>query len=396
MSDPRQVTYIDQGLSPAGFAGSSTPIREIWGGMRGPILVIHSSWNPERAIERMSLDSTETLQGVSLRGLGVTSKEQAKGIIAKLAKYGNLLIEGDMIATDHVLSVLRFLYDPQTIIVKNSWELGTTLEKVREHQYFKENALKKYNVVLLCGPLGNLATALFLEEAKLSWLFESGNNHAIRTHPTLGVGELFSSKKFKMSDTWRLDYGVFLRRNNPYNPQKRIYAIMGAHAHGTQGAAALACNAESGAEVVAASAHTSIQSYGVDYMAWVEVHRKRKPKVGEFSDPNLRYRLVWPPRTEGNWEDHTNPSSIYNTQTQLRTSLLENTLFLGARPSKLIVYSLALSMVIFLSCTLFWTTHKLPIIVTALILAVVGAVKVFLSLLMPPTKRKSIVRKKTK
>jgi len=388
MSDPTEVAFPEQGLSPADFAGSSSSIREIWGGMRGPILLIHSAWNPARAIQRIDFDSTDTLHGASLKSLGLNNREQAKGIVAKLANYGNLLIEGDMIATDHVLSVLRFLYDPQTIIVKNSWELGTTLEKVQEHQYFKERSLKKYNVVLVCGPLGNLVTALLLKEAKLSWLFDSGNNNSIRTSPITGQGRIFSSAKFNMSDIWRLDHGVFVRRSNPYNPEKRIYAMMGSHAYGTQGAAATACNARSAAEVVAASSDPSVESYGLDYMAVVEVRRRRKPEAGEFSDPRLHYKIVWPPCSEGDWEDHLNPSAIFVTQTLLRTDLLQNTLFLGSRPSTLIVYSLALSITIILSCALSWTTWKLPIIFVALILALGGTVSAFVALLMPPAKQK--------
>lgn len=388
MSDPRQVTYIDQALSSADIAGSSAPIREIWGGMRGKILVLHSGWNPKKAIQDIELHSKETLDGVSLHDMKI-DKRKAEAVIKKLAKYNNLLIEGDMVATDHVLSVLRFLYDPGDIVVKNSWELGTSLEDVRKHKYFEGGeSIKNYNVVLLCGPLGNLATALLLEKAKLLWLFDSQNDNAIRTHPTPGEGKLLSPKKFQHFDILRLDYGVFLRRNNPYNPEKRMYALMGARAYGTQGAAALACDSESAAEVVEASADISIQSYGVDYMAWVKVHRSRKPKFGQFSDPNLRYEICWPLRQEGDWEAHKNPSSIYSTQTKLRTALLENTLFLGARPGKLLLYTFALSMVILLSCVLFWTTYKLPVTVAALLLAIVGAAKMFLSLLLPPTKRK--------
>lgn len=387
MSNSQQVSYGEQALSPTDIAGSRSPIREIWGGMRGKILVLHSGWNPKKAIQDIDLYSKETLDGVSLHDMKI-DKEKAEAVITKLAKYDNLLIEGDMVAADHVLSLLRFLYDPKDIIVKNSWELGLNLEKVREHKYFKHNGIKKYNVVLLCGPRGNLATALLLEEAKLSWLFDLQNNRAIRTRPTPGEGKLLSPKKFQSSDILRRDYGVFLRSNNPYNPEKRIYMLMGVHANGTQGAAALACNIKSATDVVEASSDISIQSYGVDYMAWVEVWRERRPKVGEFSDPNLKYKICWPPRPEGEWEDYTNPSYIYDTQTQLRTALLENTLFLGARPNKLLLYSFALSIVILLSCALFWTTYKLPITVAALILAVVGAAKMFLSLLMPPAKRK--------
>lgn len=387
MGNLNEILHTESDLGSTSLSIFIRPIRDIWDGMKGKISVIHSGWNPEVAASRIAteLDTEDTQFGTSLRDKGV-NEEQLHAVIVKIAKYNNLLVEGDIIATDHVLSILRFLYDPRYITVKNSWSFGLSRKQVEENNDFI-NMVKSHNLVLVCGPLGNLVTDILLNKAGLSWLFDSNDKHVILTHPDQNRSERLISLKFRGSDKLRTDFGVFLRCQNPFNQSRRMYAIMGAHSYGTQGAAALACNYKSTTELLSTKVDPDIQSSGVDYIAWVKVWRERIPSFVEFSDPKLRYQIICPVPEKKEWEEHINPSAIHEAQDMLRTSLLENTLFLGAQPSKLILYSFGLSAVVLLICTLLLTTYRFPIIIVALAPVVVGTAKMFFSLISPPAKQ---------
>jgi hypothetical protein len=236
-----------------------------------------------------------------------------------------------------------------------------------------------------------LATALFLEEAGLRWLFDSANDHALQTHPDRQKSHIFLPVKCENSDKWQRDYGVFVMCRNPFNQERRMYAIMGVCAYGTQGAAALACNADSAAEVLIAPLASDLRQYSplLERIAWVEVWNEEETPLWEFSDPKLRYIIKHPPHPskKGKWKPHKNPSSIYETQRQLRTSLLENTLFLGAQPSRLVFYSVALSAAVSLAWLVFHVRYTGVLIVTALVLAVTGTLISLVYLIMPPVWR---------
>ena len=106
-----------------------------------------------------------------------------------------------------------------------------------------------------------------------------------------------------------------------------MYAIMGTHAYGTQGAAALACSINSATEVISAPVDPEITSLHVDYIAWIDVWKKT-PKGAEeestlekFTDPDLRYKIIHPPSLKGEWQTHRNISLIKDAQSTVWATL---------------------------------------------------------------------------
>lgn len=357
---------------------SCYPIYQIWGGMTGKIWVLHTTWNKNRV--RKEIIDTKSSVGQRLKELDIEVK-QANDVIDTIARYGNFTTEGDLIALDHIMSLLRFLYSPDDINIRNSWCFGQGPEDVLEHEDFKN--IMKDNIILLCGPIGNLATGIFLEQMGLSWIFDG---HSIRVHPEK---EPFEPEGNISKEDFKVDYGVFLRSQNPFNPEKKIYGIMGAYAFGTQGAAAFGCSEESCAELIRGSQSIDVTHLAnVDYIGWVKVWKY--PVMKDFGDRHIKYQLIYPEPPTGiaNWEIHKNPSLIYQTQTTLKTALLENTLFLGARPSKLLLYSFTLVVVVFLTCMLVWTKINNAIVIGIVLLAAIFTAKLFISLLLPPMRRK--------
>lgn len=296
----------------------SESLREIWGGMEGKIFVLHSAWDPKRVIDRIIHElKTRNSRLAEVLQKGKAGEELVGAIKNGITRYDNFLIEGDMIALDHLLSTLRFLYNPNDILRVNSWTLGSNIDEVQKNKRFV-NEIVNGNVVLLCGPLGNLATHLFLGKARLPWLFDSQDKHVIHTHPnpnrTKPLKVEVLEGKHGCFNKLHNDYGFFLRCKNPYNQQKRMYAVMGTYSYGTQGAAAFACNNDSLAELCKAPIDSEIKELGVDYIAWIEVLCEGKETLESFSDPKLAYKIYWPESPSGDWKCHLNPACNYKTQ----------------------------------------------------------------------------------
>jgi hypothetical protein len=233
-------------------------------------------------------------------------------------------------------------------------------------------------------------TSILLEKAGLSWLFDPNENHSLRTSPNLNDGPVFEAR-FNSHDKILKDYGIFIRGRNPYNPSKRMYAIMGIHAYGTQGAAAFATNLKSASVISSLTdiSHLNKLPEGLDNMVLVEVEREQASELGEFTDPALKYKIVHPIVDNYTAETYENPSQIFETQSILRMDLLENTMFLGARPSILLFFSFMLSVAVFLFSVFLLTDYHKVIIAVALFFVGFFAVKAFLSILMPPIQKKS-------
>lgn len=352
--------------------------------MEGRILVVHSAWNPQRAIGRIvqDLDQDDTVLGGSLREQGVEEK-QVHAVMAAMAKYSNLLVEGDMIALDHTLSVLRFLYDPQQIVIRNSWGYGQSDEQVVKNRHF-EHEVSRSNVILLGGPRGNLVSRQLLSGAGLGWVFDRSHEYGLCVCPCGGESERLFPGRFSSTDKLRHDYGVFLKFRNPYNTDKMVLAMMGTHAYGTQGAGALACASDSALELIAAPVDPAVRSMGVAYAGWLEVKTERNTDLGSFTDPQLVYSLVYPPCPKGNWRTHKNPSAIHSTQARLRTSLLEGTVFLGTRPSLLLLYTVLLTVAVIVVSTLVFYGWLGIVSSSAIVLLSAACVKLFTLLLKPP------------
>ena len=318
------VTLTTSQANPRNSVNAS--VANLWEGMEGDIIVVHSAWNVNRASHNIDIEQYDPLLGHSLKDKDVT-EEQVEEIITRLTRYGSLLVEGDTIAVDHILSILRHFYDPEVITLKNSWELGANCDEIKRNSYFKK--IQNSNVILTCGPLGNLITSIFMQKANISWLLASDESYKMYTHPDPEKTEVFS---LEYDDLNRLQYdtGVFLRSRNPYNPYKQMYLAMGIHAHGTQGAAALACNNDSAQELINLPLDPEFEKRGIDYIAWVKVwnevtSRRRKNEKGfleSFTDPGLRYQIIHPSVNTMKLAVHRNPSLIKSTLSSLRSEIL--------------------------------------------------------------------------
>ena len=363
-------------------ATESHPIYEIWGGMIGKIWVLHSPWNKERVREELvrgALGRQNSTGGGDAEMK--LSDEQVCAVIDAVAKYGSFITEGDLIALDHVLSILRCLYPPEDIGIMNSWHFGQSEDDVRKHSLFKK--IMQDNVVLVCGPVANLPTRIFLEGADLGWLFKG---HTIRVRPDdatplTAEGEVGSGKP-------SVDYGIFLRCQNPFNRDKRVYAAAGAYAFGTQGAAAFGCSEPSAAELILATRRRRSELSGnVDYIGWVKVWKR--PFMMDFSDRHIKYQLLYPKpsRDVEAWAIHDNPSSIVDTFARLKAAVQEGIVFLGCRTSVLLVYTFMVVVVTLATYMLLWGSVAKSILSMVLVVASAILVRLLISLLMPPVKR---------
>ena len=362
------------------------PLEEIWGGMSGEIRVIHSAWNIQKEKERIlaNEDKIDTVLGRPLADFNL-EEQQVDALFKVLLKYRNLLIEGDTIALDHVLSVLRFLYDPEHIKLENGWSYGSTPNEVRDKFLNCEERFD--NIILVCGPGGNLVTSLFLQKLGLSWLFgKVPDGHSIiRTDPDPLKSQTLSAR-YKNGKKSVIDHGVFIKGINPFNNEKKIYAVMGLHAYGTQGAAAAACSLFSVKELLDISP-PAIKNEYIQTIAWVEIstdvlndNDNENADNIDYNSNKLQYKIVYPhvPRNK----IHSNPGSISFSQSYLRTSLLQNTVFLGAKPVFLVLYSILLFAMFF---SVYLISNR-PILITVFIILAIVSVKLFISLIGPPNK----------
>lgn len=357
------------------------------GDMEGDIIVVHSSCNPRRVIDQTieNIKNEDSALGASLSEQGL-NENNVKILSRRIFKYSNLLVEGDMIATDHIISTLRLLYDPCNIKLKNSWEIGSSEEEILSNKQFMLT-IRHSNIVLICGPLGNLLTSIFLKKTNLSWLFDDERKNILRVQPDNNKNILES--KLSSNSTLHHDYGVFLKTRNPYDHSKNLYAIMGIHAYGTQGAAALSTNIESAKELISTGRPQYLEGLNadLDYITWIEVWRKRDKELNKFTDPALTYRIAYPTLPGFDPKEYHNPSQIFETQSTLRANLLKNTIFLGTSFGKALCYSLAVFLFVSLLFLLLLTNINKVLILSALIFSGTIMYKAFFSILMPPVKR---------
>lgn len=355
-------------------------IVDLWGGMQGDIIIIHSAWNATRALQNIDIEKHDTILGHSLKDLGITSDHVSK-IVGNMTRYGNLLIEGDMIAVDHILSLLRLLYDPNMITVKNSWELGGDENEIKMHPLFER--IQNSNLVLICGPLANLVTSICLQEANLCWLVDSSDTIKMVTHPVRKKAKVLTPR-YNTHKGLQCDIGTFLRCKNPFNSQKRMYVAMGTHAYGTQGAAALACNNKSAHELLSVPVDPYLENYNIDCIAWINVWKavtiqkreNNKNTLGHFTDPSLRYQIHYPLVDDVKFHVHRNPSLIRSTQSTLRSGIFRLILDRNA-------YSLKIEMILDVLFALIGLIGGMLLILTGILKDVVyyGFVGVFLAVL---------------
>ena len=364
---------------------SLTSVEQLWGGMEGKIYVVHSAWNKNRVLNEMvqSLGNDDTVLGKQLSELNIKDEDQINKVIDTVTKYGSLVVEGNLFAMNHVLSILNCLYPPESIRLLNAWDLGQNAEEFIQQPGFEKIA--KNNVILLGGPSGNLVTEVFLKESRLTWLFpqEPEKKYSIRVKPD---GEELLGPDGEPPRTLRSDYGVFLRRTNPFNREKRMYALMGAYAFGTQGAAVLACSEKSAEQVLQTDVDPALHSQSLDCIAWVKIWKKENEMLTRFSDTQVMYQLQHPkPKGKvSEWEPFRNPTSLHETVSILKAVLQEGTVFLGSRPTPLLIYSFWLACSALTALMLVARLAKPMYIVPLLILSLIGTVRsLFKTLLVP-------------
>ncbi len=373
--------------SKSSHQSSLTSVEQLWGGMQGKIYVVHSAWNKNRVLNEMvkNLGKDDTVIGKQLSELNIEDKEQIDKVIDTVTKYGSLVVEGDLFAMNHVLSILNCLYPPESIRLINAWDLGQDPEELKQQQSFKN--IVSNNVILLCGPSGNLVTEVFLNKSGLTWLFpeEPEKKYSLRIKPD---DEELLGPDGEPPHTLRSDYGVFLRRANPFNSEKRVYALMGAYAFGTQGAAVLACSEKSAEQILQTDVDPALHSQGLHYIAWVKIWKKENETLTCFSDPEVMYRLQHPkPKGKASeWKPFRNPTSLHETVSILKAVLQERTVFLGSRPTSLLIYSLWLACSVLTVLMLVARLAKPTYIAPLLILTLIGTVRSLFKTLHVPKK----------
>lgn len=337
MSSSRITAGVDRGIGLEELAehapitsGFSDPadVRDIWGGMEGEIWVIHPALN--RAI------LAKELRGATLNQSGDTEPQSEKdrltecqvaGVMKCLSRYGNQVAEGDASARSHIVATLRCLYDPERIHEINSWSLGSTTEEIEQCSLFQE--ICQHNIVLIGGPVGNMATRIFLKRSGLDWLFSNDAPHQLNRYkddikPMVPEGE---------PPALTSDCGVFIRVSNPFKNGVRLYGAMGAYAWGTQAAAAAACAARSASEVQLTSQVVTSSKTLADIQAWVRVRPKMESSVLQtFEDTSCCYQIEWPAAPDNRqWSIHTNPGGNIQTLSMLQRRVtmqtLENLIF---------------------------------------------------------------------
>jgi len=381
----RNSNVAFKSTSKSSHQSSLTSVEQLWGGMQGNIYVIYPAWNNNRVLNEIvqNLGKDDTVIGKQLSELNIKDKEQINKAIDTVTRYGSLVVEGDLYAMNHVLSILNCLYPPESIRLINAWDLGQNSGQFIQEQDFKRIA--QNNVILLGGPSGNLVTEVFLKESRLTWLFpeEPEKRYSLRIKP--------DDKELLGPDgepprTLRSDYGVFLSRTNPFNPEKRMYALMGAYAFGTQGAAVLACSEKSAEQILQTDVDPALHSQSLHYIAWVKIWKNQNETLTRFSDPEVIYQLQHPkPKGKASgWKRFRNPTSLHETLSTQKAVLQEGTVFLGSRPTPLLIYSLWLACSVLTALMLVARLARPMYIVPLLILSLIGTVRsLFKTLLVP-------------
>lgn len=363
------------------------PMPRLWGGMEGETWILHAAWDRNRALRevfRQMSDPDNPLEKDLLRH-GVSDKKEQKQLVTTLAsvltRYGTHLVEGDVIAMDHIKSVLRSIYASKLIQTLNVCELGESADVLEKDDSFIR-IVKNSNVVLVCGPVGNPATDAFLNKAGLSWLFPKGYNqaHCLRTYP-------HDKKMLKPvgmpPGNLVKDCGVFLRCPNPYNPERRMYAAMGAYGFGTQGAAALACAEDATSELVSASVDNELRERKVDYCAWINVWKGEiedtspdsENKLTAFLDPEVRFRIAHPPHEgAGQWLVHKNQEDIDTTRDRLKAAFGEKTILARHSPVDALVYTVSLVVLVLVVLAIIECVKRPSSSLSSLVLLIPGAV----------------------
>ena len=344
------------------FLLDPSSIPDIWGGMTGRIWIIHSAWNRQRIHDELleDLACPHSDAGHELRRLKI-SQEQVLAVLDHINRYGNHLVEGDVTAKTHILGTIRCLYEPTQIQEINSWCLGETKTEVETTRRFER--IKEDNIILVGGPTGNAVTDLFLCAAGLRWLFpeEKGLSHAIRRYP--GDKDPITPVGTP-PDGLESDCGIFFRGTNPFNPRRRLYAVMGAYAWGTQASAALACAGPSASEVLLTRDCPEIQELPVELCAWVRIrHGYCRGEPTSMEDPRCCFQIESPKPPKGReWRPHSNPSSINRTLVALKDLMaLERTEELYLIPARIqTILGFGLSTAVLAALTLAVWLQQIP------------------------------------
>jgi len=367
-------------------------IINLWGGMKGRIIIIHPTWDSNRAQKIFKEElKTDVQQGLIELSEEEVEKfaESSPFIIKRMVKNDNLLYEGDLIAVDHVVSQLRYLYNPKDIRVRASSTFGSNTEGLRENIELK-GLLKNRHLVFIGAPPSNSVCRIMLKEAGLEWLYNEEKN-IIRINPKSVEGLGYEKQPSNRGDTI-IDHGVFVKCDNPYNLSKKMYALMGIHSYGTQGAAALACNNESTDELMSIRENYEELNAKVNIynLAWIKTYREANKDVMQVSPSNVQYFIVHPKKGDGSkWMQHRNPSSIRKSQYALRYQVFRPTCFLGARPTRLLLHAFFL-LLLMLSYSIILSTKSNIVYCAFLVLfifAITGTIISFLCLFTASTKK---------
>jgi hypothetical protein len=328
-------------------------IYKVWGDLNGPVHIIVSAYSEPR----WNRDFEQAKALGTLPDSGETAATIAE-ISKWLTNFPPLIPSGDVYALHHIASLLSLIYSRSKIKICDADTIRNSPERLKE--------LYNNNVILIGSPWGNTVADLFLDKAKLGWIFPKQKRHIINRFPDDSSPLMTDpvAASFFVKNTLKRDLGVFLRGQNPFNAHKVMFAAMGVFTWGTQGASSLACSISGCKDLIARMDKTrTIYSNNVNLIGYVEVEKdisvhSRVQDLGNQKEPDLCFRIVWP-EPQGRIE--RNPHVISNMAEQLmRDLIVDNSITRHFNVSKvLLTVLLSFGSAFFISSSLF--PHIFPL-----------------------------------
>jgi len=150
------------------------------------------------------------------------------------------------------------------------------------------------NIVLVGGPDYNSLTQVFEKSSPVKYLpADEENNIGMRIKSTREMLMPHREASTSTGSERVVDYGFFMNRTNPYNPDKRLVMVGGSHTYGVYGAIKAFSYSRRGKDMVARGNCRYVVDHlgtGAEFVAFFEVHG-----VGSsIPTPKLNPSRVWP------------------------------------------------------------------------------------------------------
>jgi hypothetical protein len=281
---------------------SQMSLKSLWDNIDGEIHIIYPALNRIRWSKELNMLFKDHLADSPLISPALRSKEGSEELAKWISRFGPHITSGDIYACMHIIMLLSIFYGADIISLKEAFSLIKQSDDVL-------NKTLKNNLVLIGGPSGNPITNKILNDCGLQTIFPNAPENDFKVVMPDKIS-FFPSPNPNNPEINRgiEDIGVFLKRKNPYNPDKVIFAAMGSNSWGTQGAASLACSSE-GANIIEKVIKSNYKnSDNLDILTCIKVFKDETVNKEDIDDNReIKFQLCWP-----NIEDKllTNPHSV--------------------------------------------------------------------------------------